>query len=91
MYRFKNFEDCSEAHKIPLYYYIDCLKGVLILICSTIAPLFFQHKSVSDFPFEMQCQNFYFFINQPKFVAVFYKFLKYIDTKKISENFSGFQ
>ncbi|CAD8133918.1 unnamed protein product [Paramecium pentaurelia] len=76
------FIDCSPSHKIPLYYYIDCFKLSLMLICSTILPLFFQHKSITELPFEMECSTFRLFLAQPQFIQLFYDYLCYFDRTK---------
>ncbi|CAK70897.1 unnamed protein product (macronuclear) [Paramecium tetraurelia] len=77
-----NFIDCSPSHKIPLYYYIDCFKLSLMLLCSTILPLFFQHKSITELPFEMECSTFRLFLAQPQFIELFYEYLCYFDRTK---------
>ncbi|CAD8049320.1 unnamed protein product [Paramecium sonneborni] len=76
------FIECSSSHKIPLFYYIDCFKLSFMLICSTILPLYFQHKSITELPFEMECSTFGLFITQPQFIKLFYDYLCYFDKTK---------
>ncbi|CAD8050494.1 unnamed protein product [Paramecium sonneborni] len=76
------FFECSNSHEIPLFYYIDCFKLSSMLICSTILPLFFQHQSITELPFEMECSTFGLFITQPQFIKLFYDYLCYFDKIK---------
>ncbi|KAM3138985.1 hypothetical protein pb186bvf_008998 [Paramecium bursaria] len=66
----------------PIFYVIDCCKLLILCIVSVLVPMVWKQIPMADLPFEMQAQNFTFFLNEPQFIRVFASFLQYYDEVK---------